>query len=142
VKVDAESKMIVSFEVTDASVHDSQAIVKLCDDKDAVISADSAYAGEALASELKEKCGKDVELKINEKGYRNNPLTEEQKTSNREKSRVRARVEHVFGFMTVSMGGIFIRTIGIVRAKADIARRNIAYNLKRYTYLASKPTSA
>ena len=142
VKVDAESKMIVSFEVTGASVHDSQKIVELCDDKDTVINADSAYVGEALASELKEKCGENVELKINEKGYRNRPLTEEQKNSNKEKSRVRARVEHVFGFMTVSMGGIFIRTIGIVRAKAGIARRNMAYNLKRYTYLAGKSMSA
>ena len=81
-------------------------------------------------------------MKINEKGYRNNPLTVEQKNSNREKSRIRARVEHVFGFMTVSMGGIIIRTIGIVRAKAGIARRNLAYNLKRYTYLAGKVASA
>ena len=35
---------------------------------------------------------------ICEKGYRNHPLTEVQKTDNREKSKVRSRVEHVFGF--------------------------------------------
>ena len=142
VKVDADSKMIVTFEVTEASVHDSQKIVELCDEKDEVISADSAYVGQELEQELKEKSGEDVVLNINEKGYRNKPLTEEQKKSNREKSRVRARVEHVFGFMTVSMGGLFIRTIGMLRAKAEIARRNLAYNLKRYVYLAGRPNVA
>jgi IS5 family transposase len=142
VKVDVHSKMIVAYEVTDAAVHDSKRIVDLCDEKDEVISADSAYVGERVEDGLQEKCGKDVVLRINEKGYRNRPLTEEQKATNREKSRVRARVEHVFGFMTVSMGGIFIRTIGMARAKAGIARRNMAYNLKRYAYLAGKLTAA
>jgi hypothetical protein len=33
---------------------------------------------------------------FHEKGYRNHPLTEEQKANNREKSKTRARVEHVF----------------------------------------------
>ena len=147
VKVDADSKMIVSFEVTDASVHDSQTIVSLLDEKDEVVNADSAYVGEDLESEIREKLdddetGKKVVLNINEKGYRNNPLTDEQKASNREKNRVRARVEHVFGFMTMSMGGIFIRTIGKVRAKAGIARRNLAYNMKRFVFLTTKPQMA
>ena len=139
VKVDAQSKLIVAFEATDAAVHDSQKIVELCDGHDKVISADSAYVGEELEGKLRKKCGEGIVLKINEKGYKNKPLTEEQKASNREKSRVRARVEHVFGFMAVSMGGIFVRTIGIVRAKAGIARRNLAYNLKRYAYLSGRP---
>tara|TARA_R110000782_G_scaffold237188_1_gene323662 strand:+ start:424774 stop:424935 length:162 start_codon:yes stop_codon:yes gene_type:complete len=37
--------------------------------------------------------------KIHEKGYRNKPLTDEQKENNTEKSKTRARVEHVFGFI-------------------------------------------
>lgn len=147
VKVDADSKMIVSFEVTAASVHDSQTIVSLLDEKDEVVNADSAYVGEDLEREIREKLddeetGKKVILNINEKGYRNNPLTDEQKAKNGEKNRVRARVEHVFGFMTVSMGGIFIRTIGMVRAKAGIARRNLAYNMKRFVFLTTKPKMA
>jgi len=137
VKVDTDSKMIVNFEVTTASVHDSQKIVDLCDEKDNVVNADTAYVGKELEQKLKEKCGQNIILKINEKAYRNKPLTDEQKESNKEKSRVRARVEHVFGFMTMSMGGMFMRTIGITRAKAEIARRNLAYNFKRFVYLAS-----
>ena len=44
---------------------------------------------------------------VHEKGYLNKPLTEEQKASNHEKSKTRARVEHVFGFMEQSMNGLF-----------------------------------
>ncbi|MFW6275857.1 MAG: hypothetical protein ACOC2M_04405 [bacterium] len=33
--------------------------------------------------------------KVHEKGYRNKTLTEEQKTNNHEKSKTKARVEHV-----------------------------------------------
>jgi len=137
VKVDSDSKMIVEFEVTTASVHDSKAIVDLCDKKDKVVYADSAYVGVDLERELKEKCGEDVDLRIHEKGYRNKPLTEEQKKSNREKSRVRVRVEHVFGHITNSMGGMIIRSIGLARARCAIAFKNLAYNLSRYAYLSS-----
>ena len=129
--------MIVDFNVTAASVHDSQAMVSICDKKDEVINADSAYTGEKLELELKEKCGEGVVLNINEKGVRNNPLTDEQKASNREKSKVRVRVEHVFGHMTNSMGGMTIRCIGLTRARCTIALKNLAYNLSRYAYLTS-----
>ena len=61
--------------------------------------------------------------------------TEERKASNKEKSKIRARVEHVFGHMTNSMAGIFIRCIGIRRAVCAIALKNLAYNLSRYAYL-------
>ena len=93
VKVEADSKMIVTYEVTNAAIHDSQALVPLCDEKDKVISADSAYIGEALEREVRgktddKKAGRKVVLKINEKGYRNKPLTEKQKASNREKTPV------------------------------------------------------
>jgi len=123
-------------------VHDSKVIADICDEQDEVIYADSAYVGEKLELELKEKCGEDVVLKISEKGYKNRPLTDNQKESNREKSRIRSRVEHVFGYMTMSMGGIFIRSIGMKRAKAGIARRNLAYNMKRFAFLAGRPSPA
>jgi len=37
--------------------------------------------------------------RVYEKGYKNKPLTKDQKESNREKSKTRARVEHILGFM-------------------------------------------
>jgi len=146
VKVDKESKIITDFVITDASVHDSQAIVELVDENDEVVYADSAYVGEELHNEIREKIRialglsenelPKIELKINEKGFRNNPLTNEQKESNREKSRVRARVEHVFGHMTNSMGGILIRVIGIEKATMALTLKNLAYNISRYVFLS------
>src|SRR5450759_5246478 len=97
VKADTKTKLIEEFIVTDASVHDSQAMEQLLTEKDEgqPLYADSAYIGEDQEAVYKKK---KVINKINEKGYRNKPLTEEQKANNKEKSRTRARVEHVFGF--------------------------------------------
>src|SRR5205085_9940721 len=39
------------------------------------------------------------------------PLTERQQKSNRKKSKYRARVEHIFGFMTNSMQGMYLHTV-------------------------------
>lgn len=77
---------------------------------------------------------------IHEKGYRNTPLTEEQKESNRIKSKVRARIEHIFGFIENSMNGSFIRTIGIKRATAVVGLMNLTYNMFRYLQLISLPS--
>ncbi len=134
VKSDTKTKLIEEFEVTDASVHDSQVIENLLTKKDKgqPLYADSAYTGEDQEKVYKKK---KVVNKINEKGYRNKPLTDEQKANNKKKSKIRARVEHVFGFIENSMHGSFIRTIGIVRAKAKIAMMNLTYNICRCVQL-------
>ena len=68
---------------------------------------------------------------ICEKGRRGHPLTDEQKESHRQKSKVRSRVEHVFGFMEQTMGGLIFRGVGMIRAKANIAMTNLVYNMCR-----------
>jgi len=73
--------------------------------------------------------------KVHEKGYRNKPLTEEQKASNKEKSKTRVRVEHIFGFVENSMHGSFVRTIGFAGAKAKIGMMNLTYNICRCVQL-------
>jgi len=72
-----------------------------------------------------------MRAKIIEKAYKNKPLTEEQKLSNKEKSRVRARVEYVFGFMEQCMGGMYVKNIGIKRITAVIGLMNLTYNMFR-----------
>ena len=95
--------------------------------------ADSAYSGEPIAEQLPENC-------ICEKGYRGHSLTEEQKESNRRKSKIRCRIEHIFGFMTGAMHGITIRNIGITRAWFNIGLTNLIYNFCRYEFLKRKST--
>jgi len=141
VKVDKKSKIITDFTVTPASVHDVDEFEGLIDITDREAWLDSAYASEDHVKRIKEKYP-EIILHICERGYRNAPLTEEQKESNRVKSKVRARVEHVFGYMTRFMGGIFIRTIGKERAEREICGMNLAYNIKRAVFLLSaKPVS-
>ncbi|MCP4553178.1 MAG: transposase [Bacteroidetes bacterium] len=70
--------------------------------------------------------------RVHEKAYRNKPLTDEQKASNKEKSKTRARVEHVFGFMEQSMNGLTAKSVGIKRATGIIGLINLTYNLFRY----------
>jgi IS5 family transposase len=46
--------------------------------------------------------------KVNEKGYRNHQLTEEQKANNREKSKTRARVDLRFGKIQFHAENVFV----------------------------------
>ena len=130
VKVDADSKIITDYETTPANVHDSNEFTDFLDKDDQVVYADSAYVGKEIPDH--------VENRVCEKGYRNNPLTEEQKQHNREKSKIRCRIEHVFGFMTVSMHGLTIRSIGLERAKFQIGLTNLVYNICRYAIINRK----
>lgn len=132
IKADVQTKLITNYEVTDASVHDSQMLDELLNKEDQTVYADSAYRSEAQEERL-ELCG--IKSMIMEKGVRNKPLTAKQIQHNKRKSKVRVRVEHIFGCMTNSMNGMFIKTIGIARAKTAIGMKNLVYNLFRLTQI-------
>jgi len=132
VNADADSKLITEYTVTPASVHDSHELLNLLNETDKALYADSAYSGAPIMEALP----KNIANHIHEKGYRGNSLSEEQKESNRIKSKTRARIEHVFGFMTGSMHGITIRSIGFDRAAFNIGLTNLIYNLCRYEILS------
>ena len=122
INADEGNKLIQSYSVTHAAVHGSQIFDELLDqaiDADGnkrAVYAHSAYRSEAQEQRLAEA---EIESQVCEKGRRGKPLTEEQKLSNRTKSKVRARVEHVFGAQA-AMGGHLVRTIGLQRAKVKI----------------------
>jgi IS5 family transposase len=118
--------------VTDASVHDSQPLVDLLATSDGRLHADSAYRSEKIDEALKER---GIQNYIHEKGHRHHPLTGKQKESNTKKSRVRARVEHIFGFQVHQMRANWIRTIGKKRAERSIGLGNLVYNFFRYVQL-------
>jgi len=130
--------------VTHAAVHDSQVFDVLLDqtiDADGskrAVYADSAYRSEAQEQRLADA---EIESQVCEKGARGKPLTEEQKLSNRTKSKVRARVEHVFG-LQAAMGGHWLRTIGLQRANVKIGLMNLVYNMKRLIQLIKRDANA
>ena len=90
---------------------------------------DAGYVGDTVRDAVKAVGMTPV---VCEKGYRNRPLTDEQKANNRRKSKVRCRVEHVFGFMEGAMGGLVVRSIGLERAKANVALTSLVYNACRF----------
>lgn len=134
VKVDRKSKLITEYEASGANVHDSQMMGKLVKKKDAhhEMYADGAHQSAEIREMLEQK---KIRNRIHEKGYRNHPLTARQEEKNRLKSKVRARVEHVFGFVVNTMGGFFIRCIGKIRAEAMIGLKNLTYNICRSAQL-------
>ena len=138
---DVGFKFIRRYTVTDASVHDSQVLGELldADNRGDGLWADSAYLSVLIVDVLK-LIG--FEPHINERAYRNRPLSEEQKAANRERSKTRARVEHVFGDFVTSMGGKVMRTIGLARAQTQLGLKNLVYNLKRFVYLETQPTES
>ena len=129
IKADVKSKLIEKYAVTDASVHDSQLLEPLVEPTDGVVYADSAYRSAEAETMLAQQ---QVASQIHERAYRNHPLTDAQKQTNRQKSKIRARIEHVFGYMSQSMKGFYLRFIGKRRNAAAIGLINLIYNLARY----------
>jgi len=66
-----------------------------------------------------------------EKGYRNKPLTDDQKTNNTTKSLTRSRIEHIFGFLENSLNGMYLYNIGIKGISAIVGLMNLTYNMFR-----------
>lgn len=146
VSVDRRHKLIRRYKVTDAAVHDSQALDDVLDDDNTAsdVWADSAYRSAEIEQKLDDR---GLKSRIHRKAHRRRPLTKREKQGNKTRSKVRARVEHVFGAQTNDMGGTLVRSIGIARAKARIGLKNLAYNMRRVVQLdalaaARAPTRA
>jgi IS5 family transposase len=129
--IDVDHGFIRRYAVTPANIHDSQMLPRLLDPENEhdFVWADSAYSGECFADLL--SLG-GFESLIHEKGARNHPLSDEAKKMNRVKSAIRACVEHVFGCMTMSMGGKLTRKIGLERIEVWWGLKNLTFNFLRY----------
>jgi IS5 family transposase len=129
--IDVDHGFIRRYAVTPANIHDSQMLPRLLDPENEhdFVWADSAYSGECFADLL--SLG-GFESLIHEKGARNHPLSDEAKKMNRVKSAIRACVEHVFGCMTMSMGGKLTRKIGLERTEVWWGLKNLMFNFLRY----------
>ena len=68
-------------------------------------------------------------------------MAERTSRANGRKSKIRARVEHVFAVQKGPMA-LFIRTIGIERARTKIGMANLVYNMKRLVWLNARSAPA
>jgi hypothetical protein len=66
---------------------------------------------------------------LKEQDIRNHPLTPLQFFCNSIKSRIRCRIEHIFGTQKKRMGYEILRTIGLKRARFWTSMRNLVNNM-------------
>jgi IS5 family transposase len=76
--------------------------------------------------------------RIHRKKPKGRPMPDAIRRANALKSKVRSRIEHVFAEQKDRMG-LFIRTIGIARAKVKIGMANLVYNFKRLVFWEGPP---
>lgn len=135
VSVDRAYKLVRRFEASDAATHDSQRFSALLDDtnSDPEVWGDAAYRSKEREAELVHR---GLVSRLHHKGHKHRAVTEQEQRDNRRRSRVRARVEHVFADQ-LNTGGRRVRTIGLARARVAIGMANLVYNLRRWAWLAA-----
>lgn len=135
VEVDVKHKFIRRYKVTPSSVHDSNVFEEILDKNNTSkdVFADSAYRSKESLKEL-ETLG--FREHLQRKGCKNKKLSNWEKQGNLTRSKIRSRIEHVFGVQAQRAKTLIIRTIGIIRADIKIGLRNLAYNMQRYSILA------
>ncbi len=127
--VDSQSGLIHSASVTAGNVHDSQELPNLLHGEETRLYGDSAYRGAKLREQLKDLAPKAKDF-TNKRAYRNRPLTEADKDTNRRKSSVRSKVEHPFLTLKRIWGFAKVRYRGLAknanRAFAMLALINLS----------------
>ena len=133
IEIDNDKKLIRKYKITDASVHDSNVFEELLDSSNSSkdLWADSTYRSQEKEAFLKEE---GYRSKVQRKGYKNKPLTQREQQGNRTRSKVRSRVEHIFGAQS-NLRKKAIRSIGLVRANTEIGMMNLVYNMRRLCFL-------
>lgn len=78
---------------------------------------------------------------IHHKKPKGRPMSEATSRANGRRSKTRAFVEHVFAQRKSRMG-LFVRTIGIARARTKIGMANLAHNLTHFVWHQGRTASA
>ena len=142
VGVDKDSGIVHTVEVTSANVHDVNMTSKLLTGEENVVYGDSGYIGADKREDavIKNKKGKKIQYKTNRKPsqFKNKPSRSkgQLKRREREKSSVRAKVEHVFGIVKGQFGYRKTRYRGL---RKQTAKLNMLFALANLL-LADRPS--
>jgi IS5 family transposase len=125
---DSTTGLIHSASVTAANVHDSHQVPNLLHGEETRFYGDSAYRGKAQRKRLREIAPRARDF-TNKRAYRNTPLTDADRETNRRKSSVRSKVEHPFLILKRLWGFAKVRYRGLAknanRAFAMLAMVNL-----------------
>jgi len=124
--------------VTDGARYDGRMLrdVVTGDNTASDVWADTAYRSQSNERWLKARKAGSA---IHRGKPKRRPMPENIRRGNATKSKVRARVEHVFAHQKAKMG-LFVRTIGIERAEAKITLANLAFNMHRLIFHERRAT--
>ena len=131
ISADVKYKLIRRYKVSSAEVHDSNLFEELLDPQNTSrdVWADSAYRSQERIDGMAEMSYREH---LQRKGSRHKQLTGWERQGNRTRSKIRSRIEHIFGIQAQRAVSMIMRGIGIIRAGAKIGLCNLAYNLDRY----------
>ena len=135
--IDRRYRLIRCWEVTDASRHDGHWLRQgLLDPTNTGggVWADTAYRSQQNEMFL-ERHG--FVSHIHRRRPPGQPLPAHIRRGNARRSRDRAPVEHVFAVQKQAMG-LFVRTIGLARARTKIGMANLAFNIRRLVQLGGR----
>jgi len=110
--VDTRTRTIHRIVATAANVHDSKVLGQLMHGKERRLYVDSAYRWQRDVIRSRSKYARDF---TNKRAYRNSPLNEADRETNRRKSAVRSYVEHAFGIIKGRFGFQKVRYRGIAK---------------------------
>lgn len=138
--IDRAHGLIRTWDTSAANAHDGARLPALVtrDNTAAGVWADTAYRSKKNEAFLAR--GMFVSH-IHHKKPPRRPMPERIARANARRSAVRSAVEHVFAGQKHRMG-LFIRTIGIARARTKIGMANLAYNFQRLIWLEGRPAPA
>lgn len=137
---DRRYRFIRTWAVTDAARYDGRELGGLLDNSN---TASSVWADTAYRSARNEKRIAKAGLvsKVHFRKPPGKPMPEPKQRANAARSGPRSSIEHVFADQKHRMG-LFVRTIGIARARTKIGMANIAHNMRRYMFWETKEAAA
>ena len=140
IAIDREHGLIRGWSVTAANAHDGAQLMSVLDRRNtgSAVWADSAYRSAKNEKALKER---GYRSEIHRKKPQGKPMAQSVARANARKSAVRSAVEHVFAEQK-HRRRLFVRTIGLVRARLKIGLANLAYNMRRAVWLNRRAATA
>ncbi len=136
VSIDRAHGLIRKWTTMHAAAHDGARLEDALDQDDTAsdVWADTAYRS-AKNEEMLARRG--LVSRIHRKKPTGRPMPDRARIANARKSKVRSAVEHVFAHQKGLMG-LYVRTIGIARARVKIGLTNLAYNMRRFVWLSGR----
>jgi IS5 family transposase len=134
--IDRRHGFVRKWTVTSAAAHDSRPFEGLLDRKNTAspVWADTAYRSHRNETAMAKR---GLVSKVHFRKPKGKALPVRHARANAARSAVRSAIEHVFAGQKHRMK-LFVRTVGLARAKAKIGMANLVYNFTRLVWLEAR----